>query len=304
MSHSITIFRVLKSGWQNFWRHFWLSAAAIAVMTVTLSVISILVVLSFLTNLSLANIKEKVDVSVYFKPGTQESVIREVEHEIKQMPNVVATKYISADEAYLEFQKRHQNDPLIIEALKELNENPLYPTVVVKADDISNYPAIASGLNEQSYADVEKINFEDNRKAIETLGKLTSGITRAGSVLAILFAIVSVLVMYNTIRLTIYNRREEIEIMRLVGATNAYIRWPFIVEGVLYGLIAVIITTVILLPLLSSFVPRVNGFLGTSLNLTSVNSTLLWQLVGMQLLLGLILGILSSLFAVGRYLKE
>lgn len=281
-----------------------MSAAAIAVMTMTLSVISILVVLSFLTNLSLANIKEKVDVSVYFKPGTEESIIREVEGQIKEMPNVVATKYISADEAYLEFQKRHQNDPLIIEALKELNENPLYPTVVIKADDISNYPNIALALNAKNFSQVQKINYEDNRKAIETLGKLTSGITRGGSVLAILFAVVSVLVMYNTIRLTIYNRREEIEIMRLVGATNTYIRWPFIVEGALYGFISVLITTVILLPLLSSFVPRINNFMGTNLNLTSVNSTLLWQLVGMQLLLGLVLGILSSLFAVGRYLKE
>ncbi|OGE86636.1 MAG: hypothetical protein A3J48_01695 [Candidatus Doudnabacteria bacterium RIFCSPHIGHO2_02_FULL_46_11] len=300
----ITLLRVIKNGWQNFWRHVWLSAAAIAVMTVTLSVISILLVLSFLTNLSLDSIKDKVDISVDFELGTEESVIRNYEERVKQLPDVASTRYISADEAYLEFQKRHKDDIGIIEAIKELDENPLFPSLVIKATDISKYESISNTLKAEAAPAVHEINFEDNRRAIETLGKLTSGLARGGTVLAILFALVSVLVMYNTIRLTIYNRREEIEIMRLVGATNAYIRWPFIIEGIIYGLVAVLITMAVLLPLLSSFVPKMNDYLGISLNLTSVNSGLLWQLVAVQLFLGLVLGVLSSTFAVRKYLHE
>src|SRR3989338_9937281 len=138
MGTKVTFFRILRNGWQNFWRHIWLSAAAISVMTITLSVISILVVLSFLANLSLSSIKEKVDISLYFKPGTEESVIQMVANDVKTINGVDQVRYISADEAYLEFQKRHANDPLILEALKELTENPLYPTLVVKAKDINN----------------------------------------------------------------------------------------------------------------------------------------------------------------------
>lgn len=304
MSKKIAIARLIKNGWQNFRRNVWLSAAAIAVMTVTLSVISILIVLSFLTNLSLDNIKERVDISVYFQEGTQEQMIQDVRSDLEGIPQVANVSYISAEEAYLEFQERHSDDPLIIDALRELTDNPFYPTLVVKAHNIDDYSTIAEQLASKDISEIEKVNFEDNRRAIETLGRLTNGITKGGSVLALLFAIVSVLVMYNTIRLTIYNRKEEIEIMRLVGATNAYVRWPFIIEGIFYGIAGVIITTAVLLPVLSSFIPRINDFLGISLNLTSINSTLLWQIVGFELLLGLLLGILSSWFAVRKYLKE
>lgn len=304
MSIAVAAKRILQNGWQNFWRHIWLSVAAISVMTITLLVISILVVLTFLANLSLATIKEKVDISVYYKPGTAEEVIRLDAEKIKRIPNVSEVRYISADQAYLDFQQRHAGDPLILEALKELNQNPLYPTLVVKAQDIGKYPGIAKALAAQKTDAVQKVNFEDNRRAIETLGKLTSGLTRAGAVLALLFAIISVLVLYNTVRLTIYNRREEVEIMRLVGATNWYIRWPFLVEGALYGMASVIIAAGILLPILSSFVPRVNDFLGINLKLASVNSSLMWQILGLQAVLGLVLGILSSLFAIRKYLRE
>lgn len=304
MSLMIAAKRIFQSGWQNFWRHIWLSAAAISVMTITLLVISVLVVLTFLTSLSLSTIKEKVDISVYYKPGTTEEVINLNAERIKQIPNVSEVKYISADQAYLDFQRRHADDPLILEALKELNDNPLFPTLVVKSSDISKYPEIARALALQKSEAVQKVNYEDNRRAIDTLGKLTGGLTKAGTVLALLFALVSVLVMYNTVRLTIYNRREEVEIMRLVGATNWYIRWPFIIEGALYGLASVLLSAAILLPVLSSFVPRINDFLGIDLALASVNSALMWQILALQLLLGIVLGVLSSLFAIRKYLRE
>jgi len=305
MGSKITIFRVLRNGWQNFWRHFWLSAAAISVMSVTLFVISVLLVLTFLANLSLINIKEKVDISVYFKNGTQEQTIREIENNIKGMANVTETRYITADEVLVEFERRNENKPLIIAALEELGYNPFYPTLVVKASDIGQFGAIAAEIANRQFPEVQKVNYEDNRPAIEVLGKLTDGLTKGGLALAILFAFISVMVMYNTIRLTIYNRREEIEIMRLVGATNAYIRWPFLVEGLLYGLISVVLTMIVLLPILSSFIPRLNYYLGINLDTDSLRDWgLLWELVILQVLLGLFLGIVSSVFAIRRYLRE
>src|SRR3989344_2653399 len=287
MSKSVTFFRVLKNGWQNFWRHIWLSAAAISVMTVTLTIISILVVLSILTNLALVSIKERVDISVFIKPGTNEQTIDQLRGDITQIAGVTEVRYLTADQVYLEFQRRHANDPLILEALKELSENPLYPTLIIKAEDLDRYPAIASELESKKFSSVEKINFNDVRRAIEVLGQLTDGLAKGGAILGLFFAVVSVLVMYNTIRLTIYNRREEIEIMRLVGATNSYIRWPFIVEGLIYGFVALLITTAVLLPILSWFVPKMNDFAGVSLNLTSINSSLMWQIFALELVLGL-----------------
>jgi cell division transport system permease protein len=232
MFDSVTFFRVIKAGFVNYWRNIWLSAAATMVMTITLVIFSVLGLLFGLTQYSVTAIRDRVDVSVYFKAGVAESLVQRMTDELKQNTNITTVTYVSADEALKNFKAKHANDPLILDSLGELATNPLPATLQIKAQRLEDYSAIATSVQNGAYKDsISKVNFEDNRLLIERLGKVLRFIITGGVALVVVFSAIAILVIFNTITLTIYNRREEVEIMRLVGATNWYIRGPFIVEA-------------------------------------------------------------------------
>src|SRR3989338_3542428 len=249
---SIAFFRIITTGFINFWRNIWLSAAATLVMVITLVILSILLILFGITTFSINSIKDRVDVSVYFKTGIAESKVLEVKNDLGTNPLVKSVNYTSATAALENFKQKHISDPLIIQSLSELTENPLPATLQIKAINLESYPLIASQLTGDIYKTViDKVNFEDNRIVIERLSRILRFIITVGIILAGIFALIAILVIFNTITLTIYNRREEVEIMRLVGATNGYIRGPFIIEALLYSIAASVITGVLVLALLA-----------------------------------------------------
>ena len=300
---SIAIVRVIKNGWTNFWRNFWLSATATLIMIITLTILTLILLLFNLTTFAVNNIQEKVDISVYFKNEVSEKQILLIRDQIGNLPEVASVEYVSAAEALEQFRQKHINDPLITESLKELTENPLPATVQVKALKLEQYPQIVSELAKESYDPyISKINFEDNRLVIERLTRILNIVKKVGLALAIVFTAMAIFVIFNTIRLTIYNRKEEVEIMKLVGATNWYIRWPFIIESMLYAIVASIVTILLTIPLLQYIVPRINFYLGAGIS-GSFNRLNILELFILQLLVALLLGIVSSLIAIRRHLR-
>lgn len=306
MLDSVSFFRVIKTGFVNFWRNLWLSAAATMVVVITLVIFCVLALLFGVTKYSVEAIKDRVDVSVYFKAGTPETRINDLRQELRNNPKIRESQYVSAEQALANFKDKHVNDPLILESLVELADNPLPATIQIKATVLEDYPEIARQLNEGPFKnDISKVNFEDNRLLIERLGKVLRVIVSAGIVLVSVFSLIAVLVIFNTITLTIYNRREEVEIMRLVGATNWYIRGPFIIEATLYSLVATAITTTLVAALYAKLVPAATEFLtGTAAADLLQSRFFSVPMVGFALLIiALTLSIFSSSLAIRRYLK-
>jgi cell division transport system permease protein len=264
----------------------------------------VLVVLFAITSYSIQSIQDRVDVSVYLNSGVAEARAMEIRDDMLANPLVKEVRYVSPQQALELFKQRHQNDESILESLGELNDNPLSATLQIKAVDLEGYPAIAEELNQDKYKNfIRKVNFTDNQGLIERLNQILRFIVTLGVTLVIIFSVIAVLVIFNTITLTIYNRREEVEIMRLVGATNSYIRGPFVIEALLYSCFATIITASILIPFYYKVVPAVNAYLGTVNNIFMQGHFNLWTIIAMQFAVALFLSIFSSLLAVRRYLK-
>jgi cell division transport system permease protein len=310
----ISFLRVIKTGFINFWRNIWLSSAATLVMTTTLVILSILLLIFIVTSYSINSVRERVDMSVYFKTGLAENQIFAIKDEVQDNPLVTEVTYVSAEQGLEEFKKKNLDNPLISDSLVELNENPIPATLRIKAKTLDDYPTIAESLQAEKYKSaVESLNFDDNRVIIERLNKILDFVQSSGIILVVIFSFIAVLVIFNTITLTIYNRREEIEIMRLVGATNWYIRGPFLVEAVMYSMMATLITFGLLVIVYKNALPKLqNYFIGASdFSLVLLNIPLLknGSIVNLPaLLLGLIaisvsLSVVSTLLSMRKYLK-
>ena len=304
MLDSISLFRIIKTGITNFGRNLWLSAAATMVMTITLVIFATLFLLFMLTNYSIKTIENTVDVSVYFKTGLAEERIKTIQEDLSKDPKIKEIDYVSAQQAFEDFKKNHENDPLIVQSINELTENPLPATLHIKTHELSDYPLIAEQLQSETYRDfVEKVNFEDNRLVIERLEKILKFIITFGLGLIIVFSVIAVLVIYNTITLTIYNRKEEIEIMRLVGATNWYIQGPFLVESLVYSILSSALTTILFIPIFTKILPKVVTYVNPQVSFYSNNLFNLGFLILALLGLAIFLSVLSTILAIRKYLK-
>src|SRR3989344_3605089 len=220
--------RVFKSGVASFWRNRWISTATILIMVITLGLITSLFLVSVVANSILQDLEEKVDISVYFKLETPESEILKVKTELEGISDVKNVEYVSRETALAKFEDSHQNNPLIIKSLQELGENPLEASLNIKANMIDDYESIASFLESPRFSGyVDAVNYRQNQKVIEKLSSILNTIRKSGFIAIAVLGFIAILVTFNTIRLTIYSMREEIGVMRLVGASNWYIRGPF-----------------------------------------------------------------------------
>lgn len=295
--------RVAKAGALSFWRNRWISTATILIMVITLGLITGLFLTSVVADTILKDLEEKVDISVYFKIDTPESEVLKIKTELEGISDVKEVEYISRETALAKFEEGHQNNPLIIKSLEELGDNPLEASLNIKARIIDDYEGIAAFLESPRFAGyVDTVNYRQNQKVIEKLSSILSTIRRSGLIAILVLAFIAVLVTFNTIRLTIYSMREEVGVMRLVGASNWYIRGPFIVEGILHGFIASALTTILFYPMIWIISPKVSVFL-TGIDLIGYLNNNFWSIFLLQTLVGIFLGVISSLIAMRRYLK-
>jgi len=298
-----SLYRITKYGFQQFSRNSLLSAATVAVMLIALIVFLSVNVFSFLTTSALDELKDKIDISVYFKTNAPEDEILRVKRSLEGLSEVRAVEYISRDAALLSFKERHKDDETISQAIAELGENPLSAALNVKAHSPEQYATISEYLNNTSLEPiVEKVSFFQNQTVIERLAQVIDTVEKSGTLLTIFLSIIAGLVIFNTIRLAIFSNREEIGIMRLVGASNAFIRGPYVVAGVLYGIVAAALSMLIALPAIIFLSPYVKIFI-PEVNLQEYFVTNLSTIVLSQIAFGVVLGVVSSYWAMRRYLK-
>ncbi len=300
--------RIFKSGFINFWRNGVVSFTSLLVMSAALFVIASLYMGRQVLDSTLGQIKDKVDVNVYFRVDAPEEEILNLKALIEKLPEVKIAEYVPRAKALEDFKERHKSNSLIMQSLEEIGTNPLGAILNIKAREPSQYESIAKflegdqALSKAGVSVVDKVNYRQNKIIIDRLNKMIDSSERMGLAIAILFVIMAMAVTFNTIRLAIYTAREEISVMRLVGASNNYVRGPFIVGGIMYGVISAFIIMLALYPT-TIWVGRVteNFFGGLNLYRFYVDNFL--ELFGLLLVTGVILGSFSSLLAVRRYLK-
>lgn len=302
----ITLLRILRFGFKNFIRNIWLSIAASGIMVITILTISVLFLLNWVGGMTLDVVKDKVDISIFLRSDVTETEINQVRNKLLSLSEVKTISFVSKEEALKNFQKRHQENSLVLSSILELDDNPLQPTLVVKARHPEDYSVIAEKLQVEELDNiVEKVNFEDNREIINKLTSISENLSKIGIGLSIIFGLVVILVVFNTVRLTIYTQKEEIKIMRLVGATNRFIRYPFVVEGILYGIVGSIIAIFILYPIVNYSSPFINDFLeNQGIDIMTYFSEHLLLIIATEIGIGILIGIISSYMAVRRYLKK
>ncbi|MFA6135768.1 MAG: permease-like cell division protein FtsX [Candidatus Paceibacterota bacterium] len=298
-----TLTRIIKYGLQNFARNAWLSTATIAVMVLTLMVFGGLIIWNVATNTIIDSVQDKIDISVYFKNDSPEDEMLRIKSTLETLPEVKVIEYVSKDEALAIFKDKHKDDLTISQAIEQLNENPLLASLNIKARNSNEYSIIASYLSNDSINPfVERVSYSQNATVIERLNKILSIAKKGGLALTVVMALIAILITFNTIRLAIYSSRESINIMRLVGSSNSFVRGPFLVEGIIYGLISAVISMIIIAPVLY-FVSPYTSILVPELNVWNNFASGMFVLFLYQMLFGVGLGLTSSFIAIGKHLK-
>lgn len=305
----VKVKRIMRSGFFNFWRNATVSLASVLVMMVTLVVIGFVIFAGSVLDSSLAELRDKVDVNVTFVTTAPEEDILSIKSSLEALPEVSLVTYVSREEALEDFRERHSGDQLILAALDELGDNPLGATLNIKAKDPSQYESVAAflqsdnALSSDGVSIIDRINYFQNKEAIDKLTNIISSADRLGFFTTILFVAISILIAFNTIRLTIYIARDEIAVMRLVGASVHYIQGPFVVVGVIYGLVAAILALILFLPLTYWLGGATENFF-TGPNVFSYYLSNFPQIFLIMIISGMAIGAISSALAIRRYLKS
>ncbi len=273
------------------------------IMVLVLFLFSGLMSLNYLASQIVSGLEAKVDVSVYFKNDASEEEITKVKSDLESLGTVKNVEYVSKDQALNEFKARHAGDTLVQDSLAELDENPLQASLNVKAGDSSQYASIVTFLEGNKFRSlVDKINFYENEQVIKRVQAIAGGLQNWGFLVTMALALVAVLVTFNTVRLTIYSQKQEIEIMRLVGGSNWHIKAPYLVEGGLYGALAAGIVSVVFYPVVSFVSPKVEALM-PGVSLISYFVSNIFQFVPLIFFIGILLGVTSSFVAIRRFLK-
>jgi cell division transport system permease protein len=305
-----TFRRVVRTGMLNFVRNAWLAIAAIAIMTVTLTTILFSLVANATFNNTISQINDKIRVSVYLKDDITEAQRTQLMNALKRQPNVRGVDYVSKQDALQKYRADNANKQSLLQAISETG-NPLPASLSIDPKDPTQIQSIKDFLDKPDNKALQDpqagTSYSGERKvAIDNISHATNILRRVGIAAVLLFAVISVLIIFNTIQMAIFNRRDELTIMRLLGATTWYIRGPFVVESITHGVIAALISVSFMHAV---FVTAASALQASSLGLLDIGysshyfSGNFWKLLTLQLLVGIIIGAVSSIIATRRYLK-
>ncbi len=304
----IQLWRVLIAGARNFMRNAWLSTAATAVMTITLSII----IVSFISNSALTStikgVTDKIDISIYLKTDITPAQVQSLKSKLEANSNVESVTYKSRDEVLAQYRRDHANDTTLIKGL-DITGNPLDPELHVQARDPKKFSTIIDLVNQPDnkvYLDPDPKAAPSysgqNKVTIDRIVKISNFFKSTGLIASVIFVIISTLIIFNTIRMAIFTRKEEIEIMKLVGATKWFIRGPFVFEAALYGIVAAVIAASLTYALLLGAGPKLSSYIDVKSTIAFFRDYPALVIIG-ELVIGICIGAFSSLLAMSRYLK-
>jgi len=294
--------RIIITAIRSLWRNRWLSLAAVLMMILTLFTISFFAGLLVVTNKTTESLREKVDISVYFNESTPKEQIFSLQNILLTRSDIKSVEYVSKEQALEIWRERNKDNEKIRNVISE-SDNPLPRSLDIKTEKPENLENIYNFLTKSDYQNqFKEISYRKNKDLIDKLVRITYFVKLVGWIVSALFAIVSILIVYNTIRLALFSRSSEIEIMRLVGASDLYVQGPFLIEGISYGIMASIVTSVIFYLAFKVTFERSVGYLGVNIDPSSLGLNL-WFILAGQLVVSLVLGAFSSILAVKKYIR-
>ncbi len=282
-----------------------MSIATILVFLLTLVTINMLVTLNVLTNTAIGSVEDQIDVSVYFEAGSSEEIIFGAQEYLQGLSQVEVVEYVSAEEALVRFSEKHRNDPEILGALETVEANPFGGSLIVKARDTEDFAFILEALDNPTFAEsIQKKDFDNHQRIIDRIDAFTERLRVFAFGMGAVFVFIALLIVFNSIRVAIYTHREEIGIMKLVGASNSFIRLPFLLEGVLFSFVATAIMAAISFPVINLLEPSLSEFFdGQQVGLMAYYLQNWWFVFGLQFVGLSILSAISASWAMNRYLK-
>jgi len=302
------IIRSITYGFQNFGRNLFLSIATTSIMVLTLFGLGFFMVINQISRDALVGVQNKVNISIYLKDGIEQTQIDEFQGYVKGIEGVREVDLVTKEEALDDFKETYKDNPSIIQSLQVLDSNPLPVTLVIQAENSKFYKQINDNLLASQYKDtvIQGTDLEENSNSKEIIDRLNNiiSVTRnVGISVIVVLATIAVLITYNTIRLTLYSYRQEIEIMRLVGASDSQIKGPFFVEGILFGIFGTFISFLILFIVVLTISGPITSFVDGAQPLSNYVLSNAFVIIGVQLAVGIALGVGSTLIAINRYLK-
>lgn len=297
--------RIFTFGFQNFLRNGWLSVVTVSMLVFTLLTVNILLVVQRLAATSLTAVEERIDVTVYFKNETSEGILSGAQGALAPLSQVREVVRVSSEEALARFAQRHQGETEVLAALEEVGDNPFGPSLVVRARSAADFPFILKALENPAFASfIDQRDFQDYAEVVQNIERVSRSVGIFGLVLAAMFLLISTLIVMNTIRVAIYIYREEISIMRLVGASSMFIRAPFWFEAVLYSFLATALAAGAVFLSVGAFEQVADRFFAPAdTDLLGWYFTHGLLIFGAQFLILSLINILSASLAMRKYLK-
>ncbi|MBQ6130705.1 permease-like cell division protein FtsX [Candidatus Saccharibacteria bacterium] len=309
--------RIVKYGTINFGRNIWLSTAATLVMTLTLIVLSITLVATLVLSETADAMKNRIDITLFFKPETSAETLEELKNTMLADSNVKSAEVKTSEEEYQNFLQENADNSLLIETLEDPEMNmretmisTMQSTMRLKVYDPDNLDSIknivASDLLFVKNLDTtEEPTYDVNSSEIATITRWAKIAKTGGLVLSIVFLVISVLVIFNTIRMAIFSRREEIYMMKLVGADRGFIRGPFLVEAQLSGVVSGLLSFGLAYAGFRFLEPRLANY-GISVATVSniLDSNKIVYVVLTMILAGMLIGTISARLAVHKYMRS
>lgn len=300
----LSFLRIIKFSFQDIVRNIWLSIVTVTILILALFSINMLFTVKLISQNAVTAVKNKINISLYFKADASEAMIMDVRDKVAALPGVKTVTFISKNVALDNFRNNNKNNLEILNALQELGKNPLSPSLVIVPDDFDNSAALITSLKTLESDAIESRDFSDNSMILEKINFITSRVNEVGLFLILIFVLTSILVVYNAIRVAIYTHRQEIEIMRLVGASNFFIYMPYLCSAFVYALISILVVIISFYPLLTILQPYLEVFFTDySVNILTYYVNNFFAIFGLQFMVVFGITLIASLLAARKYAK-
>jgi cell division transport system permease protein len=296
--------RIIKFSFQDIVRNIWLSIVTIIILVLALFSVNMLLVVKIVGDTAVGAIKEKIDINLFLKSTAEEKQILALKAKIAAMEEVKEVTYISKADALENFKKNHEENPELLDALRELGNNPLTPSLIIKPKNLNSFDNLINKLNAIDDEAVESRNFTNYKVMLNKINSITSKVSDAGLVMSAIFILITLLVVYNSVRVAIYTHRREIMIMRLVGASRWFIQMPYLLSSIIYTFIGILIIMAIFYPFIGLLQPYLEAFfVGYNIDMLHYFYLNTFKIFGLEFIGAALINMFTSYLAVRKYSK-